>query len=155
MCKLLKKDEEFLWIKACAKSWEWMKASMTCLLVLIVPDWKLEFDVHTNASNFALGAMLSQNLDKTINRPIYYVDRLMNSVKKNYTTIKKEILAMIYVVKKFKHYLLRNTFTLFVDHQALLYMVNKPIVTGQITRMLLLLQEFDFKVIFKPGWVHF
>jgi hypothetical protein len=79
MCKLLKKDEIFLWTKACAKSWEWMKASMTWLPILIVPDWKLKFHVHTNASKFALGATLSQNLDKTIDRPIYYVSRLMNS----------------------------------------------------------------------------
>jgi hypothetical protein len=62
---------------------------------------------------------------------------------------------MIYVVKKFRHYLLGNNFTFFVDHQALLYLVNKPIVNGQIVRWLLLLQEFDFKVIFKLGWVHF
>jgi hypothetical protein len=88
MCKLLKKDDFFVWIKACAKSWEWMKASITCLLVLIVHNWKLEFHVHTNASNFALGAMLSQNPNKTINRPIYYVDRLMNNAKNNYTTTK-------------------------------------------------------------------
>jgi hypothetical protein len=57
---------------------------------------------------------------------------------------------MIYVVKKFKHYFLGNGLTFCVDHQALLYLVNKPIVVGQITRWLLLLQEFDFKVIFKP-----
>ncbi len=38
MCKLLKKDEEFMWTKACAKSWEWTKASMTCLHVFIVPN---------------------------------------------------------------------------------------------------------------------
>ncbi len=62
MCKLLKKDENFLWIKACAKSWEWMKESMTCLLVLTIPNWKLEFRVHSDASNFALGTMLSQTL---------------------------------------------------------------------------------------------
>jgi hypothetical protein len=38
MCKLLKKDEEFKWIDAFAKSWEWMKSSMTCLPILIVPN---------------------------------------------------------------------------------------------------------------------
>jgi hypothetical protein len=70
MCKLLKKDENFIWIEACAKSWEWMKASMTYLPVLIVLDWKLEFHVHTDASNFALRDMLSQNPDKTIDKPI-------------------------------------------------------------------------------------
>jgi hypothetical protein len=79
----------------------------------------------------------------------------MNNAKKNYTTTKKETLIMIYVIKKFKHYLLGNNFIFFMDHQALLYLVNKPIVTSQIVRWLLLLHEFDFKVIFKLGQVHF
>jgi hypothetical protein len=155
MCKLLKKDEEFICTKACSKSWEWMKASMTCLFVLIVLDWKLEFHVHIDASNFALGAMLSQTLDKTTDKPIYYVSRLMNNVKKNCTTTKKKGLAMIYAVKKFRHYLLGNSFIFFMDHRALLYLVNKPIVISQIAKWLLLLQEFNFKVIFKLRHVHF
>ncbi len=90
MCKLLKKDEKIIWIKACAKSWEWMKASMTCLPILIVLDWKLEFHVHIDASNFAFGTMLSQNMNKTIDKSIYYANRFMNNEKNNYTTIKKE-----------------------------------------------------------------
>jgi len=74
--------------------------------------------VHIDASNFVLGVMLDQNPDNTIDKQIYYASRLMNSVKKNYTTTKKEVLTMIYVVKKFKHLLLGNNFIFFVDHQA-------------------------------------
>jgi hypothetical protein len=48
---------------------------MTCLFVLIVPNWKLEFHVQINASNFALKTMLNQNIYKTIDRPIYYANR--------------------------------------------------------------------------------
>jgi hypothetical protein len=59
--------------------------------------------------------MLGQNPNNTINRPIYYANRPMNSPKKNYTTTKK-VLTMIYVMKKFKHYLLGNHFIFFVDH---------------------------------------
>jgi hypothetical protein len=47
-----------------------MKASMTCLLVLMVPNWKIELYVHTNASNFVLGVMLGPNLDNTIDKLI-------------------------------------------------------------------------------------
>ncbi len=93
MCKLVNKDEEFLWTKTCAKSWEWMEVSMTCLLVFIVPNQKLQFHVHTNASNFTLGIMLNQNLGKIIHRPIYYANRLMNSAKKNYTITTKNHLC--------------------------------------------------------------
>jgi hypothetical protein len=53
---------------------------------------------------------------------------------------------MIYVVKKFKHYLLRNGFIFFVDHQALLYLVNKPKIIGWITKWLLLLQKLGLSI---------
>jgi hypothetical protein len=72
--------------------------------------------VHIDASNFVLGVMLGQNLDNTIDIPIYYANRLMNSAKNNYTTTEKEYLVMIHVVKKFRHYLLGNSFIFFVNH---------------------------------------
>jgi hypothetical protein len=90
MCKLLKKDEEFKWIEIYNQSWEWMKASMTCLPTLLVQNWKIEFHVHTDASNFVLGVMLGQNQENTIDRPIYYANRLMTNAKKNYTTTKRK-----------------------------------------------------------------
>jgi len=49
----------------------------------------------------------------------------MTIVEKNYSTMKKETLAMIYATKKFYHYMLGNSFMLFVNHQALVYFVNK------------------------------
>jgi hypothetical protein len=77
--------------------------------------------------------MLVQNTNDTIDKLIYYAKQLMNRAKKNYSIAKKETLAMIYDIKKFCHYLLGNNFMFFVDHQALIYLVNKPIVTKQIT----------------------
>jgi hypothetical protein len=64
--------------------------------------------------------MSAQNPNDTSDKPIYYANRLMIGAKKNYSTIKKETLVIICVVKKFHHYLLRNSFTFFVDHQALI-----------------------------------
>ncbi len=127
---MLKEDEEFKWTENCTKSWEWMKTSMTCLLVLMVLNYKMKFHVHTNASNFVLGVMLGQNPNNTIDIPIYYASRLMNIVENNYITTKKEALANIHVVKKFKHYLLGNNSIFFVDHHALMYLMNKLMVTG-------------------------
>jgi hypothetical protein len=63
--------------------------------------------------------MLGQNLDNTIDRPIHYATVLMNNVKYIYTTTEKEALAMIYVVKKFRHYLLGNSFIFFINHQII------------------------------------
>jgi hypothetical protein len=90
--------------------------------------------------NFALGVMLGQNPNNTIDKLIYYASRLMNNAKKNYTTTKKEVLVMIYVVKKLRHYLLKNSFIFSIDHQTLLYIVNKLTIEGQIVRWHLFLQ---------------
>ena len=61
---------------------------------------------------------------------------------------------MFYDVKKFWHYLLATQFVFFVDHQALLYLVNKPCATGRIVRWFIILLEFDFIVVVKKGSTH-
>jgi hypothetical protein len=64
------------------------------------------------------------------------------------------MLAMVYVLHKFKHYLLGKQFVFYVDHMALVYLVNKPQVFGIIARRLLLFLEYDFKIVYKPNRSH-
>ncbi len=61
---------------------------------------------------------------------------------------------MVYALHKFKHYLLGNMFTFYVDHMALVYLVNKPQVFGQLAKCFLLFLEYDFKSIYKPSKSH-
>jgi hypothetical protein len=61
---------------------------------------------------------------------------------------------MVYALHKFKHYLLDNQFVFYVDHMALMYLVNKPQVSGIIVRWLLLFLKYDFKIVYKLGRSH-
>jgi hypothetical protein len=61
---------------------------------------------------------------------------------------------MIFVLHKFRHYLLGDKFVFHVDHMALVYLVNKPQVSRRIARWLLLFLEYDFIVVYKPGRIH-
>jgi hypothetical protein len=63
-------------------------------------------------------------------------------------------LAMVYALQKFRDYLLGNEFIFFVDHMALLYLVNKPHVYSKLVRWLLLFLEYDFKIVYKPNRSH-
>ncbi len=56
---------------------------------------------------------------------------------------------MVYALHKLKGYLLGNMFTFFVDHMALKYLVNKPLVSNMLTRWLLLFLEYEFKIVYK------
>ena len=152
--KLLRKTENFKWTPECQAAFDVIKAKYTDAPILIAPNWDLEFHVHTDASDIAVGAMLGQNHNGKHDQPISYANRLLNNAKRNYTTTEREALAMVYAINKFRHYLMSNLFVFFVDHMALVYLVNKPHVLGQIARWLLLFLEFDFKVVYRPGKTH-
>ncbi len=118
------------------------------------PNWHVEFHVHTYASLLAIGVMLSQNLVGKSDQLVMYVSRLMNRAKQNYSTTEIEALLMVVVLHKFRHYLLANRFVFYVDHMALVYLVNKPQVLGRIIRWLLLFLEYDFIILYKLGKTH-
>ena len=63
----------------------------------------------------------------------------------------REGLVMVYALQNFRHYLLGGHFKMFIDHSTLKYLVNKPILGGNICHWILLFQEFDFEIIVKPG----
>ena len=144
----------FIWTYDCETSFEKLKGALTFAPILKLLDWGLIFHVHIDASNFAIRAILAQPGEKNMDYPISYASRQLNSAKRNYITTEREGLGMIYAVKNFRHYLLANKFTFFVDHQALLYLVNKPCNTGRIVRWFIILLEFDFTVVEKKGTMH-
>jgi hypothetical protein len=82
-----------------------------------------------------------------------YAFILLNKTKNNYSTTHKEVSTMVFVLHKFKHYLMGNTFVFFVDHMALVYLVNKPQVSKRIIKWLLFL-KYDFTLVYKPGKIH-
>nr|GEX38307.1 reverse transcriptase domain-containing protein [Tanacetum cinerariifolium] len=75
----------------------------------------------------------------------------MNQAKANYTTTEKEMLAVVYAFEKFRSYLIMNKSIVYTDHSALKYLFAKKDVKARLLRWILLLQEFDFKVIDTRG----
>ena len=144
----------FEWTEDCDISFEKLKKALVSVPILKAPDWNTPFHVHIDASNFAIGCILAQLGEHNMDFPISYASRQLNAAEKNYTTTEREGLTMVYAVKKFRHYLLANHFVFFVDHQALLYLVNKPCSTGRIVRWFVILLEFDFTLAIKKGLTH-
>ncbi|MCO5555292.1 hypothetical protein L7F22_008837 [Adiantum nelumboides] len=145
---------KFEWTDECEKAFQILKQRLISAPILKAPDWDKIFYVHVDASAFAIGCILAQPGEKNMDFSISYFSRQLNNAEKNYTTTEREGLGMIYAVKKFRRYLLSNKFVFFVDHQALLYLVNKPCSTGRIVRWFIILLEFDFMVVVKKGTTH-
>ena len=101
--------------------------------VLIPPDGTKDFDVYVDASNFAIGSVLSQKNSKG-HEPIYFSSRQLSVAEKNYSVTEREALGMVYSIQKYRHYILGYKFTFHVNHDALKYMINKPQLSGRIAR---------------------
>ena len=78
----------------------------------------------------------------------------MTPAKRNYSTTERKCLAMVFSVKKYRHYLVCNPVVFFVDHITIKYLVNKAELNGILARWVLLLEEFYYTVEYKPGRMH-
>nr|GEU77411.1 hypothetical protein [Tanacetum cinerariifolium] len=103
-----------------------------------------------DAIDFAVGAVLGQRIEKHF-RPIHYASKTMTEAESNYTTTEKEMLAVVYVFEKFRSYLIMNKSIVYTDHSALKYLFAKKDAKARLLRWILLLQEFDFKVVDTKG----
>jgi hypothetical protein len=83
-----------------------------------------------------------------------YSLRIFNSTERNYTTTDREASTVVYALYKFKHYMLGNRFTFYVDHMALVHLINKPQVFGKLVKWFSLFLDYDFKSVYKPSKSH-
>nr|GEU96884.1 reverse transcriptase domain-containing protein [Tanacetum cinerariifolium] len=132
------------------RSLQTLKRKLTEAPILFALDWDMPFELMCNASYFAIGAVLGQCQEKHF-RPIHYASNTMTEAESNYTTTKKEILAVVYAFKKFRSYLIMNKSIVYTDHYALRYLFAKKCSKARLLRWVLLLQEFTFKVIDTKG----
>nr|GEX96796.1 reverse transcriptase domain-containing protein [Tanacetum cinerariifolium] len=96
------------------------------------------------------GAVLGQRHEKHF-KPIHYASKTMNDAESNYTTTEKEMLAVVYAFEKFRSYLIMNKSIVHTNHSALKYLFANKYANARLLRWVLLLQEFDFKVLDTKG----
>ena len=97
---------------------------MTTTRIIQALDWTVPFELMCDASNYALGAVLAQKIDK-LPRVIYYASRTLDTAQANYTTTEKELLAIVFALEKFSSYLLGTRVIVYTDHAALKYLLKK------------------------------
>nr|GFB68772.1 reverse transcriptase domain-containing protein [Tanacetum cinerariifolium] len=143
-------NSSFIFSNECIQAFRTLKDKLTEAPILIAPNWDQPFELMCDASDFAVGAILGQRIEKHF-RPIHYASKTMNQAETNYTTTEKEMLAVVYAFEKFRSYLIMNKSIVYTDHSALKYLFAKKDAKARLLRWILLLQEFDFKVVDTRG----
>lgn len=147
---LLKQDAKFEWTSLQQESFEKLKNILTSEPLLQYPDFEKEFVLTTDASDKAIGAVLSQGeIGKDL--PIAYASRTLNKAETRYSTIERELLAIVWSVKQFRPYIYGRTFKIVTDHKPLTWMFNIKDPGSRLMRWRIKLEEYQFTVVYKQG----
>ena len=145
LCRLLEKDTKFDFDELCKPAFDEIKSRLVIAPIMVIPDWSNEFEIMCDASDFAMRAVLDQRTEK-IFKAIYYASKTFNEAQENYSTIEKEMLAMVFACEKIRPYILGSLVIIHTDHTAIRYLMAKKDVKPRLIIWVLLLQEFDMEI---------
>ena len=149
---LLKKgvSEPLPWSDICSKNFVTLKTALSDKPILRLPKINLPFVLRTDASNVGIGAVLFQYHDN-VPFPVAYSSRKLLDRESRYSTIEKELLAVVFGIEKFKYFLIGQKFLLEVDHQPLVYLQKFKGHNNRLLRWALGLQSYDFRLVHVKG----
>jgi hypothetical protein len=151
LTNLTRKDRTFVWGEAEESSFQTLKTLLTKTPVLVLASPDFPFTLHTDASVDAIGGVLMQDQGDGL-RPVSYFSRKLSAAERNYPTHEQEMLALIYALKQFRHYLMGAPRSVaYTDHYGLKYLQTQSNLNARQTRWMGLLQEFDLHIDYLPG----
>ena len=143
LTKLTSEKTKWLWNDKHQKAFEQIKKVLSREVLLAYPDFSKPFVIHTDASDYQLGAVISQD-----GKPIAFYSRKLNDAQTRYTTTEKELLAIVETLKEFKNILLGQRITVYTDHKNLTYKTHN---SSRVMRWRLTIEEFGPELIYLPG----
>jgi RNase H-like domain found in reverse transcriptase/Reverse transcriptase (RNA-dependent DNA polymerase)/Integrase zinc binding domain/Chromo (CHRromatin Organisation MOdifier) domain len=150
---LTKKDVKWQWSAPQQQAFDELKQRITSSPILIFPDDDKPFRIEADSSDFATGAVLSQESSDGKWHPVSFLSKSLNSVERNYEIHDKEMLAVIRSLEEWRHFLegARHSFEIWTDHKNLEYFMTTKKLNRRQARWSLYLSRFEFQLHHRPG----
>ena len=145
------------WTEKHRRAFDGLKAALHQGMFLSFPDFAKRFIVATDASDVGIGAVLyqlanDQSEDRLQNRNwICFSSRALHPSERNYSTTRKELLVIVFALKKFHYYIWGRSFSLYTDHRALTYLFLETNLSPIMYNWLDVILSYDFTIIHRPG----
>ena len=143
LTRLCSKAVPFKWTAIEQKAFVNLKRIISKETLLAYPDFNKPFEIHTDASDLQLGAVISQG-----GRPIAFYSRKLSDAQTRYTTGERELLSIVETLKEFRNILLGQRITVYTDHKNL---TCKNYNSNRVMRWRLLLEEYGPDIQHLPG----
>lgn len=145
--KHMSKKTEIIFDEEATLAFENLKSQLAAKIELTQPDYSKKFVLTTDASDVAIGAVLSQD-----NKPITFVSKTLNKTERNYATNERELYAIVWALKNLRNYLYGVTnLEIHTDHQPLSFAVSARNPNSKMKRWHAFIEEFSPKIFYKPG----
>jgi hypothetical protein len=149
--ELTKKGVAWVWGAKQEGAFVALKAALQGEPVLVLPWRGRPFKVRCDWSKKGIGGVMLQEDEAGAERVVAYGSRSCNGAESRYSSFEGELLAAVYFVRLWRQYLYGERFVLESDHQPLKWILTNTKITGKLARWALMLSEFDFEVVHKPG----
>uniref|UniRef100_A0A0A9VWG3 RNA-directed DNA polymerase n=1 Tax=Lygus hesperus TaxID=30085 RepID=A0A0A9VWG3_LYGHE len=148
---LLKKGIRWVWTEEMQNSFEKIKQAFAEHVKLCLPVMNRTFYLSTDASGKSVAAHLYQIDEEGSPYPIAFVSRLLNEHERRYSISELELLAIHFGINKFRMWLQGTKFVVRTDHRALEHLQTSVLNSPRLSRLILSLQEFNYKIEYVPG----
>lgn len=132
------------------KAFKLLKEILSSEDVLAFPDFNKPFLLTTDASNKAIGAVLSQNFHDG-ERPITFISKTLSSTEENYATNEKEMLAIVWALHTLRNFIYGHKVVIYTDHQPLTFTISPKNNNAKLKRWKAFIEEHDHEIFYKPG----
>ena len=156
--RITKKNAKFVWGEEQQTAFENLKAILASSQVMAYPNDHDLYFLDTDASDIAMGAVLSQlqmqESGRYLERPIAYASKKFSQRERNYCARRRELLAIVTMVKHYDVYLRDRKFVIRTDHASLRYIKTLQQLTPQMFRWIMTLEQYDYDVEVRKGILH-
>lgn len=153
LTKLTRKDIPFAWRQEQQRAFDTLKERFTTAPILVTFDPERPITVETDASDYAIGACLSQPDDNGKLHPVAFYSRSMSPAELNYDIHDKELLAIVAAFKQWKVYLEgpKHQVSILTDHKNLIYFTSTKVLNRRQVRWSEELAVFNYKITYQKG----
>ena len=147
---LTKKDYKWEWTEECQRAFDALKLALTTAPVLTTANPNKVYILHTDASDYAMGAILMQEDDNGDLHVVAYASKTFSDTESRYDTTEREALAIIWALEHFNTYVEGHQYTIITDHQALSF-IKQSKDNKRVHRWNLKLSHYHLDIIYKKG----
>lgn len=144
------KDITKIWNNNHQRAFDNLKKALLSDIILSYPDMNAPFSIACDASLTGVGAVLFQVIDEKT-KYISFIAKSLSKSERNYSATKRELLALVFSLKRFHKYIYGSAFTLFTDNKALTYIHTQKVANIMMIAWMDTILQYDFKIVHLPG----